>query len=192
MPYLAKACTEYEEVDRARGSKRRCPRRGLGLVRARHRAVAYMDNVHPYNWHWFRTWHRANAPIGTARVDVCRWALGLDYPKRITASAADTIQKTLHLFDTLVTTSITKDDATWEGTSCQGNEVSAGPRLATRGTTGTVVVDREGTRFTTSRGIRQRVQLAARTSHLPTCRGPIHDGCALSQTSSPGSGKARS
>src|SRR5579863_4156454 len=48
---------------------------------------AYRDNVHPYNWHWFRTYSTGETlNNGTHEVDVCRWALGIDYPKRVASS----------------------------------------------------------------------------------------------------------
>src|SRR6202000_2249198 len=48
---------------------------------------AYKDNVQPYNWHWFRIYGtRETLHKGTHEVDVCRWALGVDYPKRVTSA----------------------------------------------------------------------------------------------------------
>src|SRR5580698_7655752 len=48
---------------------------------------AYKDNVQPYNWHWFRVWGTGETlNNGTHEVDVCRWALGVDFPNRVTAS----------------------------------------------------------------------------------------------------------
>ena len=42
----------------------------------------YKDNVQPYNWHWFRIWGTGETlNNGTHEVDVCRWALGVDYPQ---------------------------------------------------------------------------------------------------------------
>jgi predicted dehydrogenase len=49
-------------------------------------AEPYRDNVIPYNWHLF--WHWGNSEVGNNGVhtiDVCRWALGVDYPAKVTA-----------------------------------------------------------------------------------------------------------
>lgn len=46
----------------------------------------YRDNIHPYNWHWFRTWGTGEIHNnGTHEIDVCRWALGVDIPKTVSA-----------------------------------------------------------------------------------------------------------
>lgn len=47
---------------------------------------AYKDNIHPYNWHWFRNWGTGEVHNnGTHEIDVCRWALGVDAPKTVTS-----------------------------------------------------------------------------------------------------------
>lgn len=47
---------------------------------------AYRDNIHPYNWHWFKTWGTGEIHNnGTHEIDICRWALGVDIPKTVTS-----------------------------------------------------------------------------------------------------------
>ncbi|MEX0273057.1 MAG: Gfo/Idh/MocA family oxidoreductase [Flavobacteriaceae bacterium] len=46
----------------------------------------YRDNVHPYNWHWFKTWGTGEIHNnGTHEIDICRWALGVDLPTTVTS-----------------------------------------------------------------------------------------------------------
>ena len=52
-------------------------------------AEPYRDNVIPYNWHLF--WHWGNSEVGNNGVhtiDICRWALDVDYPTKVTASGS--------------------------------------------------------------------------------------------------------
>ena len=47
----------------------------------------YRSNVIPYNWHWFWHWGTGEAlNNGTHEVDVCRWALGVDFATRVTST----------------------------------------------------------------------------------------------------------
>ncbi len=47
---------------------------------------AYRDNIHPYNWHWFRNWGTGEVHNnGTHEIDICRWALGVDLPKSVSS-----------------------------------------------------------------------------------------------------------
>jgi predicted dehydrogenase len=108
----------------------------------------YKDNVQPYNWHWFRIYGTGEAlNNGTHEVDVCRWAMGVDYPKRVTASGGRyQFTDDWQFYDTLVT-SFEYDGAmiSWEGKSCQGMKFYGRDRGSTiMGTTGTVLVDRDG------------------------------------------------
>src|SRR6202034_2370543 len=108
----------------------------------------YTDNVQPYNWHWFRIYGTGEAlNNGTHEVDVCRWALGVDYPQRVTASGGRYQFKDDWQFpDTMVTSFDYQDKMlSWEGKSCQGMKFYNRDRgSAIMGTTGTVVVDRDG------------------------------------------------
>lgn len=46
----------------------------------------FRDNIHPYNWHWFRTWGTGEIHNnGTHEIDICRWALGVDLPFSVTS-----------------------------------------------------------------------------------------------------------
>ena len=108
----------------------------------------YKDNLQPYNWHWFRTYGTGETlNNGTHEVDVCRWALGVDYPKTVTASGGRyQFKDDWQFYDTLVT-SFEYDDKliSWEGKSCSGMKVYNRDRGSTIiGITGTVLVDRDG------------------------------------------------
>jgi predicted dehydrogenase len=108
----------------------------------------YKDNLHPYNWHWFKPYGTGEAlNNGTHEVDVCRWALGVDYPKRVTSTGGRyQFQDDWQFYDTLVTNFAYDDKLLcWEGKSCQGMKFYGRDRgSAIMGTTGTVVLDRDG------------------------------------------------
>jgi predicted dehydrogenase len=109
---------------------------------------AYKDNIQPYNWHWFKTWGTGESlNNGTHEVDVCRWAMGVDYPRSVTSSGGRYhFKDDWQFYDTLVT-SFAYGDAmiSWEGKCCQGMKYYGRDRGATiMGTTGTVLVDRDG------------------------------------------------
>jgi predicted dehydrogenase len=108
----------------------------------------YKDNLEPYNWHWFRTYGTGETlNNGTHEVDVCRWALGVDLPHRITSAGGRYhFKDDWQFYDTLVTSFEYEDKMiSWEGKSCQGMKLYGRDRGSTiMGTTGTVLVDRDG------------------------------------------------
>lgn len=108
----------------------------------------YRDNVQPYNWHWFRVWGTGETlNNGTHEVDVCRWALDVGYPNRVTSAGGRYAYKDdWQFYDTLLT-NFEYDDKLldWEGKSCQGMKFYRRDRGATvMGTKGSVLVDRDG------------------------------------------------
>lgn len=108
----------------------------------------YRDNVQPYNWHWFRTWGTGETlNNGTHEVDVCRWALAVDYPKSISAVGGRyQFKDDWQFYDTLVTNFNYADKMiSWECKCCQGMKFYDRDRgSAIMGTTGSVLVDRDG------------------------------------------------
>jgi predicted dehydrogenase len=108
----------------------------------------YRDNVHPYNWHWFKIYGTGESlNNGTHEVDVCRWALGVDYPQRVTSSGGRYhFKDDWQFYDTLVTSFAYEDKMiSWEGKSCQGMKFYGRDRGSTiMGTEGTALIDRGG------------------------------------------------
>jgi predicted dehydrogenase len=148
-PYLAKAW--YSNVRKSIGTGKEAPvpsQLDWDLWQGPAPRRPYRDNVHPYNWHWFRNYGTGETlNNGTHEVDVCRWALGVDFPKRVTSSGGRyQFQDDWQFYDTLVTSFEYEDKMlTWEGKSCQGMKYYGRDRgSAIMGTTGTVVVDRDG------------------------------------------------
>ena len=108
----------------------------------------YKDNVHPYNWHWFRIYGTGETlNNGTHEIDVCRWALGVDYPQRITSSGGRYhFKDDWQFYDTLVTSFDYGDKMiSWEGKCCSGMKYYGRDRGSTiMGTNGSMLIDGGG------------------------------------------------
>ncbi len=111
--------------------------------------VQYRDNLIHYNWHWF--WHWGTGEIcnnGTHEIDICRWALGVDYPIKVTSSGGRfAYQDDWEFYDTQVASFEFPDGKmlTWDGRSCNGKfENGMGRGASIHGERGTVVMDRQG------------------------------------------------
>lgn len=117
----------------------------------------FKDNVVHYNWHWH--WHWGNGELGNNGVhglDVARWALQVDFPKRVTVGGGhyrhEDDQETP---DTLMVTYDFpgKKTITWEGLSWspQGSHDS-GFGISIHGTNGAIVIKGNGyTQFNDAR-----------------------------------------
>ncbi len=109
---------------------------------------AYKDNVHPYNWHWFKTWGTGETlNNGTHEVDIARWALNADYPKTVTAAGGRYAAKDdWEFYDTLMTSFEYSDQLlTWQGDCCSGKKIYDRERgVVVHGTEGSVLIDRAG------------------------------------------------
>lgn len=106
----------------------------------------FVDNLVHYNWHWRWHWGTGEAlNNGTHEVDVCRWALGVDWPKRVTSNGGR-----YHFHDdweTPDTQVIAWDYAdgksiSWEGRSCNNYPVEGlGRGALIYGTKGTALLE---------------------------------------------------
>lgn len=81
----------------------------------------YTDNVAPYKWHWYWQWGTGElGNNGIHALDVCRWGLGVDYPRRVTAGGGRYYFHDAQ--ETPDTLSVTYDfgdkSIIWEGRSC--------------------------------------------------------------------------
>jgi len=108
----------------------------------------YKDNVHPYNWHWFKIWGTGETlNNGSHETDVARWALGAEYPRAVTATGGRYNAKDdWQFYDTLdVAFEYPDQMITWKGDCCNGKTTYGRDRgVAVHGTKGTVIVDRAG------------------------------------------------
>jgi predicted dehydrogenase len=148
-PYFAKAW--YVNLRKSIGTGKRAPvppQLDWDLWQGPAPRRPYTDNVHPYNWHWFRIYGTGETlNNGTHEVDVCRWALGVDYPERVASSGGRYhFKDDWEFYDTLVTSFEYENKMiSWEGNSCQGMKHYGRDRGSIiMGTTGTVLIDRDG------------------------------------------------
>ena len=109
----------------------------------------YRDNVVHYNWHCF--WHWGTGEIcnnGTHEIDVCRWALGVDFPTKVTSAGGRYhFDDDWECPDTQVASFefANRSTITWEGRSCNGRPIeNRGRGAAIHGTEGTAIIDRSG------------------------------------------------
>ncbi len=109
----------------------------------------YRDNIHPYNWHWFRNWGTGEIHNnGTHEIDICRWALGVDIPETVTSfGGMYTYEDDWQFPDNMQVTYTFADNKfiTWTGHS-RGliKPEQPGRGVTIYGSNGTVELSREG------------------------------------------------
>lgn len=106
----------------------------------------YRSNLVHYNWHWFWHWGTGEAlNNGTHEVDVCRWALGVDWPTRVTSNGGRyQFQDDWETPDTQVIGWDYAEGKTisWEGRSCNNYPVDGlGRGSMIYGTEGSALLD---------------------------------------------------
>jgi predicted dehydrogenase len=111
----------------------------------------YRDNMLHYNWHWFWDWGTGEiGNNGIHSLDLCRWALRVDHPTRVTSSGG----RYFHVDDQqtpdthLVTYTFDSGKSiTWEGLSCNRRGIDGQTFGASfHGADGTLVIEGLGYR----------------------------------------------
>jgi predicted dehydrogenase len=104
----------------------------------------FMSNYLHYHWHWF--WHWGNGELGNNGVhmiDVCRWGLGVDTPTRVSSAGGrfrytddqETPDTQLVQYEFA-----SKQQITWQGTSCAKLPEGKTPDVLFVGEKGTLTI----------------------------------------------------
>jgi predicted dehydrogenase len=146
---------------------------------------AYHSGLAHYDWHWY--WDYGTGELlnnGTHEIDMARWALGVDYPTRITSSGGRFhFNDGWEAFDTqnVGFDYAGKKTINWEGRSCNGFPFwGRGRGTLIHGTEGSVMMEREG--FTVydlgGKEIRQETEKGQTAGIDTTGGGSLTDGHA--------------
>ncbi len=149
-PYFARAWYDNKRASIGRGTSAPVPSwLDYELWQGPAPRRPYRSNLIHYNWHWF--WHYGTGEAlnnGTHEVDVCRWALGVDWPIRVSSNGGR--YQYDDDWETPDTQVIAWDYAegktiSWEGRSCNNFPIEGLERGALiYGTEGTALLDGNG------------------------------------------------
>ena len=142
----------------------------------------YTENVVHYKWHWYWDWGTGElGNNGIHSLDVCRWGLGVDFPRQVTAGGGRYhFQDDQQTPDTLSVTYDFGDKAIiWEGRSCnlRGFE-GTGFGIAFYGEKATLVIDGGGYRLVDAKDkeIEKQSGAASDTPHFQNFLDCIRSG----------------
>jgi predicted dehydrogenase len=149
-PYLARAWYANRRLTIGRGKPVPVPATlDYELWQGPAPRTPFRDNVVHYTWHWFRRWGTGEiCNNGTHEIDVARWALGVDYPVKVTSAGGR-----YHFEDDWEFTDTQEAGfefegqraIVWQGLSCNPFPTqNRGRGTIVHGTTGTVVMDQDG------------------------------------------------
>jgi predicted dehydrogenase len=130
----------------------------------------YMDVYFDYNWHWF--WQFGTGETGNNAVhelDICRWALQLDYPEKVVVNAGKQQYRDdgWQMYDTMDASFIFSNHKTikWDGKSRSNYQTYGSDRGSIiYGSTGTVFMTRNGYQVYDLAGKLTREQKAGETA----------------------------
>ena len=110
---------------------------------------AYAEPWVHYDWHWHRKWGTGEINNnGTHEIDICRWALGVDFPERVASSGGRFhYDDAWQWYDTQTAEYTYADEkvVTWEGRSCNpAKTYDRGRGAWIGGTEGWALLDRDG------------------------------------------------
>jgi predicted dehydrogenase len=112
----------------------------------------YRDNVVHYNWHWFQAWGTGElGNNGIHQLDNVRWALGIDYPEKVTSVGGRYhFDDDWQFPDSQIVTFTFPGNITvqWEGRSCNNYPVYDEPNgVMYSGTNGTIRILPENDKY---------------------------------------------
>ncbi len=158
----------------------------------------FRDNVVHYNWHWFRRWGTGEiCNNGTHEIDIARWALGVEHPTRVSSvGSRHHFDDDWEFPDNQEVTFEFEGGRTivWQGQSCNALPTfGRGRGTAIVGTTGSIVLDRDGyvlydvkgkpvrevKETTSSDGLNLVGDDAATSAHMANFAEAIRTGAAL-------------